>query len=120
MIAIALTAVLCGTPAAPGASDPKPPAQKPAEKAHRVKVLVTENGFEPSQIEAKAGEKLVLEVTRKTDATCAKRIVVPSQNIDVEMPLDKAIEVAVDASKAGKIPFGCQMGQMISGAIVVK
>ncbi len=39
-----------------------------------VKVTVTKKGFEPSSIKVAAQTPVVLEVTRKTDSTCAKKI----------------------------------------------
>lgn len=120
MLALVFATVLAAEP--PRAAPPKPAVPPAAAKTapRRVKVLVTEKGFEPSRVDAKAGEKLVLQVTRKTEATCAHRILVPDQQVDVELPLDKEVEAPVDAAKAGTIRFGCQMGLMISGAVVVK
>jgi plastocyanin domain-containing protein len=114
MLAVMFMALVAGS--TPLKARPKTQAQEP----RHVKVVVTEKGFEPSQIDAKAGEKLVLDVTRTTDSTCAKRILVPDQKVDVEMPLNQPVEVAVDASKPGTIRFGCQMGLMMHGDIVVK
>lgn len=91
---------------------------KPAPAARHVKVGVTEAGFEPNEIAAKAGEKLVLDITRVTDDTCATAIVIPDQKIKVELPLNKEVQVPVDAGKAGRIAFACPMN-MITGAIVV-
>ena len=100
----------------------KPEDAKPsAEKAKRhVKMAVTEKGFEPSTVKVKAGESLVLDITRKTERTCATWIVIPDQQVKAELPMDKEVSVEVNAEKAGTIKFGCQMGMMIAGAVVVK
>jgi plastocyanin domain-containing protein len=97
---------------------PLPASAKPGDTRH-VKVGVTEAGFEPSEIQAKTGENLVLDITRVTDETCATAIVIPDQKLKVELPLNKEVQVAVKAGKAGRIAFACPMN-MITGAIVVK
>jgi plastocyanin domain-containing protein len=66
-----------------------------------VPVTVTEDGFEPSKIKAKKGEKVRLVVTRKTNSTCAKEIVIKDQGINQPLPLDKAVTVEFTPSKSG-------------------
>jgi plastocyanin domain-containing protein len=112
------THALATKPAEPEKAAEAGTAAKAAPR--RIKVAVTQKGFEPSRIEAKAGETLVLAVTRTTDKTCATSIVVPDQKIRVELPKDKEVAVTVAAEKVGSLAFGCQMGLMISGSIDVK
>ncbi len=85
----------------------------------RVAVSVTEQGFEPSRIEARAGEMLTLIVTRRTDATCAKEIVVGRDTIRRDLPLGEPVTVAFVPTAPGEIRFACAMG-MYGGTIVVK
>lgn len=85
----------------------------------RVAVSVTEQGFEPSRIEARAGEMLTLVVTRRTEATCATEIVVGQSNIRKDLPLNEPVTVAFVPAAAGEIRFACAMG-MYGGTIVVK
>ena len=101
---------------------PVPAAAAPVAKvpeARHVKVGVTEAGFEPAEIIARSGEQLVLDITRVTEETCATAIVIPSQKVKVELPLNKEVQVPVSAGAAGRIAFACPMN-MITGAIVVK
>jgi plastocyanin domain-containing protein len=83
-----------------------------------VPVTVTENGFEPSRIKANKGEKVRLVVTRKTDRTCAKEIVIRSHGINQPLPLEKAVTVELTPSKSGEIRYACGM-DMITGVIFV-
>jgi plastocyanin domain-containing protein len=85
----------------------------------RVELAVTENGFEPSEIQAKKGVPLTLAVTRKTDATCAKEIVIADQKIRKDLPLNETVEVTFTPSDSGEIPYVCGM-DMITGKIVVR
>lgn len=83
-----------------------------------VPVTVTDNGFEPSKIKANKGEKVRLVVTRKTNSTCAKEIVIKDHGINQPLPLDKAITVEFTPAKSGEIKYACGM-DMISGVVFV-
>jgi plastocyanin domain-containing protein len=73
-------------------------------------VTVTDKGFEPKLIHAKSGEHVVLNITRKTDATCAKEVQVPSVNKNkIDLPLNKVVSVDLGELKKGDIKFGCGM-----------
>ncbi|MBK7959910.1 MAG: cupredoxin domain-containing protein [Bdellovibrionales bacterium] len=82
-----------------------------------VSLLVTENGFEPSEIKVKPGTRVKLKITRKTETTCATQIVIKERKIQVDLPLGKETLVDVGVLKKGDIRFACGM-DMISGHIV--
>jgi plastocyanin domain-containing protein len=86
----------------------------------RVELSVTSKGFEPSPIHVKKGQPLVLVVTRRTDRTCAKELVVPSMNLKAALPLDKPVELRLTPAKTGELKYGCAMGQMLSGVLLVE
>jgi plastocyanin domain-containing protein len=77
-----------------------------------VEMAVTENGFEPSKVKVKKGEKVRLVVTRKTKSTCATEILVPEHGINQELPLDKAVTVELTPKKSGEIRYACGMGHV--------
>jgi len=58
-----------------------------------VEISVTDEGFVPSKVKAKKGEKVRLVVTRRTDSTCAKEIVVKDHGIKQPLPLDRPVKV---------------------------
>lgn len=93
-------------------------AEKPA-KSEILEVQVTEKGFEPSELDAKAGANVVLRITRKTDATCATAIQVPSKKMKKELPLNKAVNVDLGKLEKGEIRFACGM-DMVSGKVIVR
>lgn len=92
----------------------------PAGKPRRVEMAVTEKGFEPAKIEARVGEPLTLVVTRKTDRTCARQLVISGEGGKTDLPKDKTVEVAYTAKTEGPVKFGCAMGMMVSGIIDVR
>ncbi len=110
-----------GEPVTPTTKAPEPTA-KPAKadaKVRKIEVAVTDAGFVPAKIDVKKGERVQLVVTRKTDATCAKAIVIKDQKVNADLPLNKAVTVDVKTDKAGNIHFSCPM-DMITGEITVK
>jgi plastocyanin domain-containing protein len=88
--------------------------------APEFKLVITENGYEPSTVKVKAGSPVILKITRKTNATCAREVQVPSQNIKVELPLDKEVIVKLAELKKGEIKFGCSMDMMVGGVIIAE
>lgn len=89
-------------------------------KAQTVAIAVTENGFEPANIDVKPGIPVTLKITRKTDATCATAIQVPSKKIKKKLPLNKEVSIALGKLEKGEIRFGCAMGMMLDGKIFVR
>ncbi len=106
-------------PAAPAAAPPAPAAAAPAAYAPRVEVAVTDEGFVPSKIPAKAGETLTLAITRKTEKTCATEIIFKGQEGKTDLPMGKTVEVAYTPRQSGNVAFGCAMGMMIGGVLEV-
>lgn len=89
-----------------------------APKSQVIDLQVTEKGFEPSSIDVKPGTPVTLKITRKTDATCATAIHIPSKKIKKDLPLNKAVSVDLGKLKAGEVRFACGM-DMLSGTILV-
>ena len=83
-----------------------------------VQVAVVDEGFVPSKIKAKKGEKVRLVVTRKTNSTCAKEIVIKDAGINQPLPLDQAVTVEFTPKKSGEIRYACGMDH-IAGVVFV-
>jgi plastocyanin len=83
-----------------------------------VNVTVTDNGFEPSKVKAKKGEKVRLVVTRKTNSTCAKEIVIKQHGINQPLPLAKPVTVEFTPAKSGEIRYACGMDH-VSGVVFI-
>lgn len=96
-----------------------PGVPSPARPARIVELRVTEQGFEPAQIELRKGEAVKLVVTRTTDKTCARRIVVEGQGIDAALPLGQAVALPLVPRKSGPIRYACATG-MVGGSLIVR
>lgn len=113
ILAVSLVAAL----ALPAAADP---AAKPAPA--RLAIDVTPQGFAPDKLAVHAKEPVTLVFTRKTEQTCAKRVVIQVDDhtkIERDLPLDKPVEVAVTFPRAGTLGYACAMN-MTKGVIVVQ
>lgn len=84
------------------------------------KMTVTEKGYEPSSLKVPANTPVTLKITRKTNATCAREITVPSQKLKVDLPMDKEVTVKLAALQKGEIKFGCAMDMMIGGVMMAE
>ena len=85
-----------------------------------IEMKVTENGFEPSELRAKAGEEVRLKIKRTYARTCATSIQSPAGLAKTKLPLGETVEVAFTPTKTGTFRFGCAMGMHIGGELVVE
>lgn len=84
-----------------------------------VTINISDNGYTPDDIKIKKG--IPVKVTLKTNDTlgCARAFVVPSLNIQKNLPKTGEDSFEFTPEKAGKIAFSCSMG-MYSGQFVVE
>lgn len=102
---------------APVAAAPK--IEKPAGEGRVIAMDVTTDGFVPDNVKLKANEPVTLQITRKTDETCATEILIDGTDINVPLPLFKTVAVSWTPAKAGSVKFGCAMDKMVGGVLVV-
>lgn len=91
-----------------------------ADKQKTIELALTEKGFEPGSVMVDKGKPVTLVITRKTDQTCAKEIVMDDPKVRAELPLNKAVKVTFTPKKSGELKYGCAMGKMIGGIIHVQ
>ncbi len=90
-----------------------------AGSEQRVRLSVTKNGFEPAVVTVRAGQPVVLLVTRKTDRTCATELVLKAYDINEKLPLNKTVSIRFTPRQSGTLQYACGM-DMYKGKIVVK
>ena len=84
-----------------------------------VLVNVTMVGFDPPQIEAKAGQPVKLAFYRPNAANCGREVVFPGLGIRKELPPGQTVVVEITPPKSGPIGFECGM-KMLKGRLVVR
>ena len=114
-----LTLCLASTLFACGGEEEASSSSSAAAEGRRVAIEVGAHGYEPSQVEARAGEPLTLVFKRTTEAGCGHELVIPSQDIERELPLGEEVAVTFTPSEAGELRFTCGM-DMYDGAVVVQ
>ncbi len=82
-------------------------------------IQVTEQGFVPARVRVSRDKTTTLVVTRKTERTCARELVVDELGIHEALPFGKSVRIALTPTKSGPMKFGCAMGKMIGGVIDV-
>lgn len=82
-------------------------------------VVVENGGYTPAYIQVPANIPVNLTFLRKDATPCAEVVLWPDLEISETLPLNKPIQVALPALKAGDYAFHCQM-QMYRGALHVK
>lgn len=98
------------------AKDAAPTASN-ARARLRVTVTVTDSGYEPGTIDARASEPLTLVFKRTSDRGCGHQLVFPDRDIRRELPLNQEVEVELTPQKNDTIAFTCGMG-MYRGSVV--
>lgn len=111
--------------AAPTATAAQPAAPAKAAvhkdfKGRTVELTVTDDGFVPANITLKKGEPVKLVVTRKTDATCARELVIDEEKVNQPLPLNQPVEIVFTPKKTGAIKYGCSMGKMVGGVLTIQ
>jgi plastocyanin domain-containing protein len=100
----------------------QPAPAKPAPAANRVEITVTRQGFTPDHITVKKDQAVILAFTRKTDATCAKAVIVDlgdGKKIEKALPLDEKVEINATFTKAGELTYACGM-DMVHGVMTIQ
>lgn len=99
------------------APHPRPEPGHQGPRHVKAKIKVTAKGFEPSTVRLHEGDRLTLLVTRKTDETCVKEIVMLGTKH--ELPVGKTVRIYLGPRDAERITFACAM-DMYKGEIVVE
>jgi len=84
----------------------------------RIDVEAGKEGYVPSRIAGKPGEKLVLVFKRTVEGDCLASVKMPDGKT-VELPMNKPVEVEITVPKEGELAFACSM-DMFKGVIVAQ
>jgi plastocyanin domain-containing protein len=90
-----------------------------ANESQVIEIKITEEGFEPSNLEVPANVPVTLKVTRTTDNTCATDIKIKDKKIEKKLPLNETVSIDLGKVKKGKLGFACGMN-MLKGEITAK
>ena len=101
-----------------GKADAPESAAQPGEaQSQRVSIAVTSGGYNPSVVQARAGEPLTLVFKRTSEEGCGDKVVFPDLDIRRALPLNEAVEIGITPEENETITFTCGMG-MYKGSVV--
>ena len=101
----------------PAASKPAPESVA-ADGTRVIPIVVNDDGYDPSKIRAKAGQKLELVFTRKAKGACSEQVKI-GDGAPVTLPVGEPVKIAVNVPASGEVKFACGM-DMLTGVIVVE
>lgn len=84
-----------------------------------MRVTITQEGFQPSEVIVGADEPVTLEFIRTTDQTCITGVHFPKTGVTVNLPLNETVEIPIQAKAGEEIEFTCPMN-MYFGKVVTK
>ena len=102
-----------GPKRAPPTTAPSPRAEHPPDPPVRViQIAVTDQGFQPASITVKKGERIQLVIVRRTDATCAREIVLDEFLVWRRLPLNEPVSETFTTGRVGEFPYRCPSGKV--------
>lgn len=84
----------------------------------RVAVTASDEGYTPSTITVKAGQPVTLVFTRTTTSSCLEKVLIPTQKVDKDLPVNEPVEITFTPASPGTIEFTCGM-EMFRGEVKV-
>ncbi|HEY0222319.1 MAG TPA: cupredoxin domain-containing protein [Lactovum miscens] len=81
--------------------------------------VIVNGGYNPAVLKLKQGIPTRLVFNRKDASSCLEHVVFSDFGIDKVLPLNKDVEISLDALKAGEYNYACGMN-MFHGKIIVK
>ena len=89
--------------------------------ARKLTIEVTRRGFVPAELHARSGEVVTLELIRREDNTCAKRVrvyVADRRYIERALPVGAPVDITLRLTHDGEVGVTCAM-QMLSATLYV-
>jgi hypothetical protein len=94
-------------------------AQTPQVPSGATLIKVSSTGYEPSAIQAKAGQPMKLAFFRLDAQNCGRIVKFPDLGIERELPPGKTVVIEVTPRTTGPLGFGCGMN-MMKGELLVQ
>ncbi|HRH42616.1 MAG TPA: cupredoxin domain-containing protein, partial [Pyrinomonadaceae bacterium] len=83
------------------------------------KVIVSKNGFEPSEISFKKGEPMKIAFYRIDSENCANEVVFKDLNLTKKLPVGEVVVADLKDLKSNELSFACGMN-MLKGKVLVQ
>ncbi len=87
--------------------------------ADALKVTVSKNGYEPSEIKVEKGKPVKIAFYRADTENCGGEVVFSKLNITRKLPVGETVLIEFTPTEAGELGFACGMG-MMKGKVLVQ
>lgn len=101
-----------------GHNTARPSGEVPPPAANAIRIHV-KDGYHPSEIRAKAGNKVTLEFYRDETSACSDEILISAFGIKKKLPAYQVTTVEFTPSESGEVVFTCGM-EMLHGKLIVE
>lgn len=81
--------------------------------------VTVKGGYQPAQIEVKAGQPVRLNFTRREASTCGEEVVFPAFGQRAHLPEDETVSVEITPAEPGEYEFACGMN-MYKGKVIAR
>ena len=81
--------------------------------------VTVRGGYQPASIEAKVGQPLRLNFTRREASMCGEEVVLPEFGKRAHLPENATVSLEITPAKAGEYEFVCGMN-MYRGKLIVR
>lgn len=81
--------------------------------------VTVKGGYQPAIVEARTGQRLRLNFTRREASTCGEEVVLPAFGRRAHLPQNTSVPIEIVPDKPGEYEFTCGMN-MYRGKIVVQ
>ncbi|HXT63226.1 MAG TPA: redoxin domain-containing protein [Pyrinomonadaceae bacterium] len=95
------------------------PRKPQPRRSHGMKIIVNENGYQPSAVRLRKGVPARLTFIRTAEQSCGTEIAIPAYGINRPLPLNVPVVIRFTPRKAGRFKFTCGM-DMFRGVLVVR
>ncbi|MBA4122170.1 MAG: cupredoxin domain-containing protein [Acidobacteria bacterium] len=103
----------------PESGDQPKAANNDSVPSDAIKITVSKNGYEPSEIKVEKGKPVKIAFTRADAENCGGEVVFSKFNITKKLPVGETVLVEFTPTEAGEIGFACGMG-MMKGKVLVR
>lgn len=90
-----------------------------AEAEQSPTIIVTDRGYEPSEVVIPANKPVTITFLRKAESTCGETLVFPQLKIEKTLPLNQPVKVELPSQPPGTLKFACGM-DMLRGKVVAR
>jgi plastocyanin domain-containing protein len=85
----------------------------------KIRIVVADGVYSPSQIEARVGQHIILEFIREDKTPCSEMVIFPDFDQSLQLNVGEPKIIKITPKFPGEFEFTCQMG-MYRGKLLIE